>query len=307
MLVVKSHTNDPFFNIAAEEYLLHHHNSDLLFLYVNSPSVIVGKHQNTLTEINYRYILENKIPVIRRFSGGGTVYHDMGNLNFAFFTNAETGAQINFKKYADTIIDSLKQFGINAQREGKNDIRAEGLKISGNAGHVYKNRTLHHGTLLVNADLQQLSNCLKVVDGKFIDKAVKSIRSKVINISALSAQVTIERITETLINIVNGEISILNHVDIAAIEKLADEKYSSWQWNYAYSPEYIVFVDVADESPAEIVVRDGIIQTITNSKNDSLKRILIGQKHEFQSIKQAIMGFMQVTDKEAEDIAWRYF
>jgi lipoate-protein ligase A len=307
MLVVKSHTNDPYFNIAAEEYFLHHHNSDLLFLYVNCSSVIVGKHQNTLAETNYRYVLENKIPVIRRFSGGGAVYHDIGNLNFAFFTNAETGAQINFKKYADIIIDALKQSGINAYREGKNDIRVNGLKISGNAGHVYKNRTLHHGTLLVNADLQQLSNCLKVEEGKYIDKAVKSIRSKVVNLSLISDQISIVTIINSLLDLVNGCLETINNIDKRAIEKLAEEKYKSWQWNYGYSPEYSFSVDLDYNTNSEIIVKEGIIHTIKNLNHDLLKSQLIGQKHEFASIKKAVLSSLQLTDIEVDALAWKFF
>jgi lipoate---protein ligase len=306
MLVIKSHTNDPYFNIAAEEYLLHHFTDDLLFLYINNVSIIVGKHQNALAETNYKYCIENKIPIIRRYSGGGTVYHDLGNLNYSFFTYAKEGAQINFKKFAAPIIETLKQLGIEAKQEGKNDIRVDGLKISGNAGHVYINKALHHGTLLVNANLEMLSQSLKVVEGKYKDKAVKSVRSEVANLITINTQITTKKFIQNLVENVKGEIIEFSNDDIESINQQVAKKYSTWDWNFGYSPEYSFFGKLNDE-PFELIVKDGIIKRVNILNNDFLKANLIGQKHELYAIKKILISSLNLDESDAESLAWKFF
>ncbi len=152
-------------------------------LWQNLPSIILGKHQNTLAEINYSFVKENNIPVVRRISGGGTVFHDLGNLNFTFISSGEKEKLVNFRKFTQPIIEVLNHMGIPACFEGKNDLRVNGLKISGNAEHVYRNKVLHHGTLLFSADLNYLNQAIKSVPERFKDKAVQSVRSKVANIT----------------------------------------------------------------------------------------------------------------------------
>jgi len=178
MLIVNRPHTDPWFNIAAEEYFLKNFQEDIFMLWQNEASIIVGKHQNTLAEINYPYVKENGIPVIRRISGGGTVFHDLGNLNFTFIQNGEKGKLVDFRKFTDPILAVLNKMGVPAVFEGKNDLRVDGLKISGNAEHVFKNRVLHHGTLLFSSVLNDLGKALKVKTDRFTDKAVKSIRFK---------------------------------------------------------------------------------------------------------------------------------
>ena len=183
MLIINRPQTDPYFNIAAEEYLLKQMDEDCFMVWQNEPSIIVGKHQNTLAEINYSFAKENNIPVVRRITGGGTVFHDLGNLNFTFISSGEKGKLVNFKKFTQPIIEVLNQMGIPARFEGKNDLRVNGLKISGNAEHVYKNKVLHHGTLLFSTDLNFLKKAIKSVPERFQDKAVQSVRSKVANIT----------------------------------------------------------------------------------------------------------------------------
>ena len=193
MLCIKSTTQNPAFNLATEEYLLRNKDEECFYLYINGPSIIVGKHQNTLAEINIDYVKAQNIDVIRRLSGGGAVFHDPGNLNFTFIKKGEKDQLVDFRKYTKPILDVLQSLGVKARFEGRNDLTIEGKKFSGNAEHVYKNKILHHGTLLFSSKLPDLSQALKVNPLKYKDKAVKSVRSRVTNISEhLKESITLE-------------------------------------------------------------------------------------------------------------------
>lgn len=291
MKVLISPSNDPYFNIAAEEYLLHHSNDELLFLYINTDAVIVGKHQNALAEINYKHIIENNIPVIRRISGGGTVFHDLGNLNFAFFSTTEEGKQIDFERFSKPILNALHECGIVARREGKNDLRSAEFKISGNAGHVYKNRVVHHGTLLVNANLQELHNCLKVKQGVYIDKAVQSIRSAVINLRDIDSSISITELTSKIVSSVDGTII---EPDIAfndAVNSLALAKFRTWEWNLAYSPSYtFVSTDEYTEYFRLRIEKGIIISTEVVNDNYAWAEGLVGIKHNYSDIREFLFS-----------------
>jgi lipoate-protein ligase A len=182
MQLLISQSTEPEINLATEEFLLKHSGENIVFLYRNKKCVVVGKHQNAMAEINYRFVKENNIPVIRRISGGGTVYHDEGNLNFTFLQNGEEGNLVNFKAFISPVAAFLKELGAPAVIGPRNDILLDGLKVSGNAEHIYRKRTLHHGTLLFSSTLTDLRNALHTESGKYTDKAVKSVRSKVTNI-----------------------------------------------------------------------------------------------------------------------------
>jgi len=184
MLIINDLRTDPYFNLAAEEYALKNFKADCFMLWRNEPSIIVGKHQNTLAEINLDYVKKRNIKVGRRLSGGGAVFHDLGNLNFTFIsTGAQENRLVDFRRFTMPILEVLQNLGIEAVFEGRNDLTIHGRKFSGNAEHVWKNRILHHGTLLFSSVLTDLSEALKVDPLKFRDKAVKSIRSRVTNIS----------------------------------------------------------------------------------------------------------------------------
>ena len=298
MLIIKSNTTNPYFNIAAEEYLLHEKSDNLFMVYINKPSIVVGKHQNTLAEINYQYIKEKNIHVIRRLSGGGTVYHDSGNINFTFIEDVKGKNLIDFKKYTAPIISFLRKMGVNARFEGKNDLRIDGLKISGNAEHVFKNRVLHHGTLLFDSQLDALNEAIRVQLDKYRDKAVKSIRSSVTNIkSHLKNPLSIEQFTNAiLIEIMNANRSSFAYqfstADKEKINKLMEEKYKTWDWNFGYSPKYELINDFNSNPPFQITisVEKGIIKTLqikdqhghTCMKN--LSNALIGEKHNEETI-----------------------
>jgi len=188
MYIITPESTNPYFNLSVEEILLKNSDKEFLMLGFNSPSVIIGKHQSAHREVNTSWVFNNNIPVIRRISGGGTVYHDHGNLNFAFIRNSEPGRQIDFRKYTEPVIGFLQSLGVNARFEGKNDIKVDGLKISGNAEHVYRNRVLHHGTLLFNASLEDLKNSIRKNYSCYSTRAVDSNPSSVMNLGEVMKQ-----------------------------------------------------------------------------------------------------------------------
>ena len=236
-----SDSQNPAFNIASEEYLLKNYDEDFFILYCNTPVLVVGKHQNTLAEINLEQTNQENIPVIRRLSGGGTVFHDLGNLNYCFI---KKGKLVDFQKYSQPIIDTLQKLGVDAKFEGKSDLTIEGKKFSGNASHVYRNKVMQHGTMLFSSDLKRLNQLLKVNPLKFKDRGVRSIRSRVTNISDyLSSPLSIEEFANLIINNIKQEFCdatefVLSDQDKLHIESLMKEKYENWEWNYGYSPNY---------------------------------------------------------------------
>ncbi len=175
-------TTNPYRNLAIEEYLFSHTNDDIFMLWQNEPTVVIGKNQNAFAEVNIDYAREKGIHIARRITGGGAVYHDLGNVNYSFISSREK-AEIDFEFYTRPIIKSLKNFGISAKLSGRNDLCIGEKKFSGNAEHTKNNRTLHHGTLLFNTDFSALSKVLTVDEEKLKAKAIKSTRSRVTNLS----------------------------------------------------------------------------------------------------------------------------
>jgi lipoate---protein ligase len=244
MLFVDNPFLDPYFNIAAEEYFLKYLNKEIIMIWRSNPSIIVGKHQNTLAEINLPYVIKNDIPVVRRLSGGGTVFHDPGNINFTFIKTVEKERLVDFEAQVQPVIEFLKNLGVDARFQGKNDLRVNGLKISGNAEHVYRNKVLHHGTLLFDSNLDRLNEAIKSRESRFESKAIKSLRSNVANISSfLRTPLNREEFITALRNYFFSKNSLLepyelSEDDIRIIERIKMSKYILWEWNYAYSPVY---------------------------------------------------------------------
>ncbi|WP_226644780.1 lipoate--protein ligase [Mesobacillus subterraneus] len=237
---------DPRINLAIEEYALKNLdiNETYLLFYINEPSIIIGKNQNTIEEINTEYVDKNGIHVVRRLSGGGAVYHDLGNLNFSFITKDDGESFHNFRKFTEPVVNALRKLGVNAELSGRNDLLAEGRKISGNAQFSTRGRMFSHGTLLFDSEIESVVSALNVKKDKIESKGIKSIRSRVANISEfLSEKVTIEEFRSLLLkNIFDGLDDIPEYVlteeDWKNIHELSKERYQNWDWNYGKSPKF---------------------------------------------------------------------
>ncbi|MDC7771939.1 lipoate--protein ligase [Priestia megaterium] len=247
MLFIDNQKNyDPRINLAIEEYALKHLdiNETYLLFYINEPSIIIGKNQNTIEEINTKYVEDQQIHVVRRLSGGGAVYHDKGNLNFSFITKDDGNSFHNFKKFTEPVVEALKKLGVNAELSGRNDLMAEGRKISGNAQFSTKGRMFSHGTLLFDSEIENVVSALRVKKDKIESKGIKSIRNRVANISEfLEKKVTVEEFREMLLRyIFDGEENIteykLTEKDWETIHQISKERYQSWDWNYGKSPKF---------------------------------------------------------------------
>jgi lipoate-protein ligase A len=300
MLCINLESEDPFFNLALEEVLLKSSREEYLILGVNNPSVIIGKHQSPHREVNTKFVTENNIPVIRRISGGGTVFHDTGNLNFTYIRTSEEGKQIDFRRYTGDVIDFLLKNGINAKFEGKNDIKVDGLKISGNAEHVHRNRVLHHGTLLFSSSLDVLRNSLRKDISPYISRAVNSNPSSVMNLRDKfnvfkDIGVFREELMAYFLKAIPGaELYTPAQSENEDAESLAMSKYRTWEWNYAYGPEYTFRNSIQIEgkvSSFSLFVKEGIIiNCITDGSHlmELIAERLAGIRHMPDAVKEVL-------------------
>jgi len=294
-----------YHNIASEEYYMTEFDDDIFYLYINAPSIIIGRHQNAYAEINQQYVHEKGIDVVRRLSGGGAVYHDHGNLNYGFITRSR-GQDISeiFRTFTAPIVDALQEMGADARFSGRNDLVIDEKKISGVAQFHRGDKVLLHGTLLYSADMTNVSKSLNADPRKFQDKSVKSIRSRVTNISPyLNEPLSIDEFASALSRKVisrfpEAAIYSLNDHDMREIEKLADCKYSTWEWTYGNSPDFALWQELRFENgiiDIGLDVSSGIIEKIRifgdffgTGDIDEMTGFLTGLPFKRNAVKEAL-------------------
>jgi lipoate-protein ligase A len=289
-------STSPYFNLALEEYFFKQIEDDSIILWQSENAIVVGKHQNTLAEINMPYAQAQGIKIARRLSGGGTVYHDLGNLNFTFIQTGEKDKLVDFAKFLKPIIKALAELGVEAIQGKRNELLVEGKKISGNAEHTFKNRVLHHGTLLFNTKLDVLIKSLRINPLKYQDKAIKSVQSRVVNLNQY-IDGDFDHFRSTLANSLKKQFEIesnyaLSDTQVAEIKKLEKEKYQTWDWNFGYSPTYTlskILKTNKGEVAMKISVRKGLINEITLEGDDATQfeelKKLEGQLHKPEVVK----------------------
>jgi lipoate-protein ligase A len=244
MFLIINENTSPDFNLALEEYALTAMELEATILWRNSAAVIIGNNQNASEEINPDYTREHNIPVIRRQSGGGAVFHDLGNVNFTIIRDMRGGDFNNYALFTSPVLGYLETLGVHAELQGRNDLVLDGAKFCGNAQAVKGGRIMHHGCLLYSADFSRLSGALKPRGVKFESHGVKSVRKRVTNIiDHMENPIPVEEFFSGLAdyfmkNTENIEVYALTPEDIEATEKLRREKYSTWEWNFGKSPPY---------------------------------------------------------------------
>ncbi|WP_455679871.1 lipoate--protein ligase [Streptococcus sp.] len=299
-IVNKSH--NPAYNIALEAYAFRElrDEDELFILWINEPTIVIGKHQNAIEEINKTYTDKHGIYVVRRLSGGGAVYHDLNNLNYTIISNkAEEGA-FDFKTFSQPVIKSLADLGVTATFTGRNDLEINGKKFCGNAQAYYKGRMMHHGCLLFDVDMTVLGNALQVSKDKIESKGVKSVRARVTNIlDELPEKITVQEFSDRLLDKMKESYPdmteyVLSDEELTEIEKLADEQFGTWDWTYGQSPDYTIKRSVrypAGKLTSYVKVEKSVITGLKiygdffGIKDVSdIEEELIGLRYEYQDI-----------------------
>lgn len=299
---------DPSINLALEEYVLQNfgEKDTYLLFYINKPSIIIGRNQNTIEEINTDYVDGNGIKVVRRLSGGGAVYHDEGNLNFSFITKDDGNSFQDFAKFTKPVVEALNKIGVPAALEGRNDLVADGRKISGNAMFSTKGRMFSHGTLMFDSEIEHVVSALNVKKEKIESKGIKSIRSRVVNISEfLEEKITMDEFKSLILRHVFDVEDVkdvpryeLSDQDWENIHQISKERYQNWDWNYGKSPSFNF--KESHKFPGGLVdvrldVKKGIIENCKIFGDffgvgdvQVIEKKMIGIRHERSAIEDAL-------------------
>lgn len=303
-------THDPYYNLALEDFFLHRSSEEYSFIYMNNPTLIVGKHQVIYREADIFAAEALNVPVIRRLSGGGTVYHDRGNLNFSLIRNSRKGMQVNFELHTKPVIDFLNRLEIPALLSGKSDIAVEGFKVSGNAEYVYRERVLHHGTLLFDTATETMKDLLRATTSFYTTSAVDSNRTRVMNLKGRIKGIdNIDELAAGLYDAISRHFGgmdkfLLSDQENSEIISLADSKYKSWDWNYGFSPAYEFsryFEAYGLTHRISMYVKDGIIWKCTIEGSDAMAlaaKQMIGCRHLPGEIKKIFEKEKMKTDDE---------
>lgn len=309
MIYMESHSTDPRFNLALEQYVFDEmpREESYFILWQNDNTIVIGKHQNTAEEINHKFVKEHDITVVRRLSGGGAVYHDMGNINFTFITDAGNLEELNLHAFCEPVVRTLKTVGIDAVSGGRNDILIDGKKFSGNAQYVKEGRIMHHGTLMFDSDLSVVAQALNVSEDKFVSKGFKSVHSRVTNIApCMKVPMDMNGFKELLKKNMVAQNGLseyqLTRDDLDRIHQIKAERYDTWEWNYGFSPEYQVKKNRRFEGCGQICLYmdvDGGKITALDCSGDffgdgmtaELKSRLTGCELKESSLRQKLEGF----------------
>ncbi len=314
MIYIVNKSNKPDFNIALEEYCFKKLTQfDKVFiLWINEPSIIVGKNQNTQAEINEKYVQDNGIHVVRRISGGGAVYHDLNNLNYTIISNENSGSRkFDFKAFSEPVIETLEDLGVKAEFSGRNDITIDEKKISGNAQAYIDGRVMHHGCILFDVDLTVLSKALETSRELVEAKGVKSVRSRVDNILPnLSKKITVTEFAEKILDHMKKKYPEMKEYkfsenDLQEIKRIQKEKFGNWVWNYGSNPVAEIVRErryPAGKTQVFINTKKGVIENITffgtffgvNSDLTEIQNKLKGVKYDKKEINE-ILSSIDIT------------
>lgn len=275
MKYIVNTSNDPAYNVALEAYAFQKLTDidEIFILWINEPAIIIGRHQNTIQEINKEFIDKNGIHVVRRLSGGGAVYHDLNNLNYTIISNNTQEGAFDFQTFSKPVIDTLAKLGVKAEFTGRNDLEINGQKFAGNAQAYYKGRMMHHGCLLFDVDMSVLGQALKVSKDKIESKGIKSVRARVTNIvDHLSDKITVQEFSYAILAQVKEEYPemdeyVLSDAELSEIQAMRDNQFATWDWTYGKAPEYTIERGV--RYPA------GKITTYANVENSTIKSVKI--------------------------------
>lgn len=245
MIYLQSDSTNPYFNLALEEYIFESMDpkQTYLLLWQNEATIVVGKNQNTAEEINQEAVARRGIRVVRRLSGGGAVYHDRGNLNYTFVVDQAEAEAFQFRAFAAPVVEALARLGVQAECNGRNDLTIDGRKFSGNSQYLRHGRLLHHGCIMLDSNLADVAEVLRVRPAKFESKSVKSVRSRVTSINAHApSPISMAQFRNVLLDCIAARTPLtpgsLRPADLAAIEQLQKDKYERWDWNFGVSPPF---------------------------------------------------------------------
>lgn len=285
--------------MAVEEYFLDRYDDNAFILWQNENAIVVGKNQNTLAELDADFVSKNNISVVRRLSGGGAMYQDLGNLNFTFICDEKKWFS-DFSYFTEPVISALKSLGVELKLSGRNDIMLGEFKVSGNAQAVRGEKILHHGTLLINSDLTVLSKALTPDKEKIASKGIASVSSRVINISAVK-DVTVDEVIDAIRRAVISKypdtiVRDITKDEDAEISKLS-EKYRSWEWNFGSSPKYTYHNKKRFSSgtvEVSLEVSRGVIKAVKFSGDffgirdvEEIEALLCGVNHNSSAVRAA--------------------
>jgi lipoate-protein ligase A len=293
ILVDNRNSADPHLNLALEEFLIRNlqcGDEDYLLFYINGPSIVIGKNQSIYKEVNFEFLRNGQLKLARRITGGGTVYHDAGNLNFSIISKFAESKANNYRYFNQPVVEALSRAGVEAEMDERNNIICKGKKISGSAQFTNRKNIISHGTLLLNADLTTLRACLRENDFKVESKAVSSVKSPVVNLNEVTDKfVSAVDLQQFLIDELSAtKKHELTVADWAEVEKLRDEKFGTFEWIYGRSP-----LTRVEKRDVVIEVEDGRIASLTGT--NALPE-LTGVNYEYQSIKKALGSYPNAND-----------